>query len=162
MSVKPHIGEDSCRRLGKEQTSTGRRLLVRLGSEDAATHLLRAAPQLRQSDVKYIAQNVYINADLSSAAAKLAFEARQLRRASKQQQTYRHDVQRSHPLGPPTHHSNQATSSSNGVGISGAVPYAAVIADTRNEAEQGGTDADDSEPRVTVKLNPSASPFQRS
>jgi len=91
MSIKPAIGEDSCRQLGKEQTSGGRRLLVRLGSEDAGTHLARAAPLLSQLDEKYIAENVYINTDMSPAAAKLAYEARQLQRASKQ---HHHNGQR--------------------------------------------------------------------
>jgi len=44
VSTKPAIGDDSCKRPGKEQTAGGRRLLVRLGSEDAAIHLLQAAP----------------------------------------------------------------------------------------------------------------------
>jgi len=83
---KPAMGDD------KEQTSGGR-LLVHLGSEDAAAHL-QAAPQLCQSNEKYIADNVYINDNLSPAAAKLAYEARKLRRDTKQKQPHRHYGQR--------------------------------------------------------------------
>ena len=86
LPVKPSVADASCvRRIGKNRVSP-RRLLVRLGSEGAADSLLKAAPLLRQSSQEYVANNIFINADLSPAAAKLAFEARKLRRAKKQQQ----------------------------------------------------------------------------
>jgi len=72
----------SCIRLGKASPFRPRRLLVRLESEEAAVALLRDAPGLRRVDDKYIAQNVFINADLSPSAAKLAYEARMKRRES--------------------------------------------------------------------------------
>jgi hypothetical protein len=58
---------------------------VRLGSEEVASSMLHAAPLLRKSTDEYISQSIYINPDLSPAAAKLAFEARKLRRTSRQQ-----------------------------------------------------------------------------
>jgi hypothetical protein len=40
---------------------------------------------LRRSDDPFVAKNIFINADLSPAAAKLAYEARKLRRSNMQQ-----------------------------------------------------------------------------
>jgi len=70
----------NCVRLGKPSFFRPRRLLVRLESEEAAAALLKDAPGLRRVNDKYIAQNVFINADLSPSAAKLAFETRKKRR----------------------------------------------------------------------------------
>jgi hypothetical protein len=168
LSTKPAIGDDSCKRLGNEKTTGGRRLLVRLGSEDAATQLLQAAPQLRQSDEKHIADNVYINADLSPAAAKLAYEARKLRRDTKQQQRHPHYGQRPQQ-DHPSHHNN-LLSSREGVGVSGVVSddAAAVTAESAESADkiaisdQRCIGVNYSGQRVSVVLNPSAPPFQSS
>lgn len=80
LPMKPVIAENSCIRLGKKISDKPRRLLVKLNSEETATRLLSAAPLLRNSSDRHVANNVYINADLSPAAAQLAFEARQARR----------------------------------------------------------------------------------
>lgn len=85
LPVKPTIGENSCTRIGKKVSGKPRLLRVRLDSDEAATAILRAAPLLRHSEDEYIAKNVYINPDLSPAAAKLAYEARQLRRTTRRQ-----------------------------------------------------------------------------
>ena len=61
-----------------------RRLLIRLTSEENATHILTAAKRLRHSDDQYVATSVYINRDLSPTEAKLAYEKREQRRARKQ------------------------------------------------------------------------------
>jgi len=45
--------------------------------------LLKDAPSLRRVSDKYIADNVFINADLSPTAAKLAYESRKKRRESR-------------------------------------------------------------------------------
>jgi hypothetical protein len=55
-------------------------LLVKLHSDEAAATLLEAAPELRHSSDEFIANNVYINPDLSPLAAKLAYEDRVKRR----------------------------------------------------------------------------------
>ena len=83
LPFKPELATGrSCIRLGKASPFRPRRLLVRLESEEAAVALLRDAPGLRRVDDKYIAQNVFINADLSPSAAKLAYETRMKRRES--------------------------------------------------------------------------------
>jgi hypothetical protein len=82
LPIKPALAEDSCKRVGQQQPGRPRRLLVHLSSEETAADLLHAAPWLRQSSDGYIAENVYFNADLSRAAAKLAYEQRQQRRES--------------------------------------------------------------------------------
>ena len=59
-------------------------MLVRLRSEELASSLLHEPPRLRNSTDPYIAANVYINQDLSPAAAKLAYETRVKRREANQ------------------------------------------------------------------------------
>ena len=80
LSIKPLIADNSCKRIGQMQGDRPRKLLVRLGSEETATAILQAARHLRNSDDEYTANNIYINPDLSPAAAQLAFEARERRR----------------------------------------------------------------------------------
>lgn len=80
LNIKPLVAESDCVRIGKNKP---RRLLVRLRSEDTAVAVLRDSPSLRLSHSAYVAQHVYINPDLSPAAAKLAFDARKLRRERK-------------------------------------------------------------------------------
>jgi hypothetical protein len=87
LPIKPMIGENSCMRIGKKPTGKPRLLRVRLDSDETASTILRVAPLLRNSTDEYIARNVYINPDLSPAAAKLAYEARKLRRATQRQQS---------------------------------------------------------------------------
>ena len=67
-------------RLGAKQPNKHRRLLVKLNSEEVATTLLQAAPQQRNFAETAC---IYINEDLSPAAAKLAYEARKSRREAK-------------------------------------------------------------------------------
>jgi hypothetical protein len=80
LSVKPSVAENACVRIGKQLPNVPRRLLVRLGSEDTADAVLRDARKLRSSSDT---RNVFINPDLSPAAATLAYEARKKRRESK-------------------------------------------------------------------------------
>ena len=84
LPIKPALSDNSCIRLGTKQTGRPRRLLVKLNSDEVASSILRAAPSLRRSTEPYVAGNIYINADLSPAAAQLAFEARKARRAATQ------------------------------------------------------------------------------
>jgi hypothetical protein len=81
LPVKPFVDENDCKRIGK---SNPRRLLVRLRSETAAAELLSVARRLRSAD-HYTAKHIYINADLTPAEAKAAFEARKKRRDKKTQ-----------------------------------------------------------------------------
>jgi len=87
LSMKPALaaGDDCCVRIGKALPDKPRRLLVKMGSEEAATTLLRAAPSLRSSAEPYISKNMFVNADLSPAAAKIAFEKRKRRRESRKE-----------------------------------------------------------------------------
>jgi len=83
LDIKPAVSHLGCRRLGKLEDYSGkpRKLLICLASESAAASLLKSARLLRQSDIPYIASNVFINPDLSPAESKLAFERRQRKRA---------------------------------------------------------------------------------
>ena len=58
-------------------------MLVHLRSESSASDVLNAAKNLRRSDDREIAEQVYINPDLSPAEAELAFRKRQQRRAAR-------------------------------------------------------------------------------
>lgn len=72
----------STMRLGSaSHSTTARKLLVRLATEDAASSLLRAAKQRRSSDVNYAGLNIFINPDLSKDEAKLEYERRVQRRS---------------------------------------------------------------------------------
>jgi hypothetical protein len=52
--------------------------------------MLRSAPSLRRADDDFVARTVFINADLSPAEAKLAFEDRQRKREKKSAWSGRH------------------------------------------------------------------------
>lgn len=80
----PCLGEIlSCTRLGKSVSTTRpRKLLVRFGSEMDAITVLNYAKTLRISTNRTIADNVYINADLSKDESKMAFDKREARRNS--------------------------------------------------------------------------------
>jgi hypothetical protein len=84
LSLKPIVADNCCKRIGQAQTGRPRKLLIRLGSEESAAAVLKSARRLRDSDDEYVANNVFINADLSPAAARLAFEARERRRQRNQ------------------------------------------------------------------------------
>jgi len=83
--VKPSLSNLDCRRLGKQNNTKPRRLLVHLTSEQNAHDVLVSAKTLllRKSSDRYIASSVYFNADMTYTEAKLAFEERQKRRAAK-------------------------------------------------------------------------------
>lgn len=84
LPVKPSLAEGRCcTRIGRATPDRPRKLLVRLCTEESASELLRAAPSLRYADDDYIQTNVFINADLSPSAAKLAYETRKRRRENK-------------------------------------------------------------------------------
>jgi len=88
LPVKPMLADGRCcTRIGKSSQGRPRRLLVRLHSEEAANDLLQAAPSLRHSTDDYIRTNIFINADLSPSAAKLAYEARKRRRENRLRST---------------------------------------------------------------------------
>lgn len=77
LSFKPRIKVDRCRRLGKPLPGKRQPLLVPLETADAATELLKCAPQLRGT----VYGDVYINPDFTPAEAKAAYMERQKRRA---------------------------------------------------------------------------------
>jgi len=79
--VKLFVNENNCKRIVKGYPW---RLLVRLRSETAAAELLSVARRLRSAD-QYTAAHIDINADLTPAELKAAFEARKKRRDKKSQ-----------------------------------------------------------------------------
>lgn len=83
-TIKPAISDNACTRIGKQLPHVPRRLLVRLNSEDTTAAVLKDAHRLRSS-VDH--NKVYINPDLSPAAAAMAYEARKKRRESKLKRT---------------------------------------------------------------------------
>ena len=86
LTFKPALAEGSCVRLGQPQPGRPRRLLVRTGSEEIAAALIHDAPLFAVALDEYVKYNIFINPDLSPAAAKLAFERRQARRSARQQE----------------------------------------------------------------------------
>ena len=65
LSIKPHIAENACTRIGKPSNDRPRRLLVRLPSEAAAGELRWSAKKLRHCGNSAIEKSVYVNADLT-------------------------------------------------------------------------------------------------
>jgi len=78
LECKPFVV--SSRRIGQHSTDKPRRLLVRLRDEQSAAAILRSSRRLRSADNEAVSKSVFINPDLTPAAAKLAFEERQKRR----------------------------------------------------------------------------------
>ena len=87
LNLKPLPVHQKTQRLGKKnEDGKPRRLFVKLQSENCVKDVLAAAKSLRLSDDEYVRKSVYINADLSPAEAKLAYEKRQKRRERLAQQ----------------------------------------------------------------------------
>jgi hypothetical protein len=80
----PGVDVIRCKRLGKQQTNKIQPLLVTLGSRDQATYYVKNARYLRSSNITAVRDGVYINADLTPAEAKAAYELR-LKRKQRQQ-----------------------------------------------------------------------------
>lgn len=80
LGSKPSVA--GCLRLGSKSSDRPRRLLVRLHREETATDLLKSVSCLRRVQNSSIS-SIYINPDLTPAAAKAAFEERQRRRTRK-------------------------------------------------------------------------------
>jgi len=81
LNLKPLPVHHKTQRLGKRnEDGHPRRLFVKLQSESCVKDVLAAAKNLRLSEDEYVRKSVYINADLSPAEAKLAYEKRQKRR----------------------------------------------------------------------------------
>jgi hypothetical protein len=78
LQCKPLI--TSCMRIGKSSDIRQRKLLARLRNDEVAYQLLKDAKRLRHASDLSISRGVYVNPDLSPAAAKLAFNERQRRR----------------------------------------------------------------------------------
>ena len=83
LDVKPAIAAKGCVRLGKQDSHRNqpRKLLIHLKSESSAADTIKAGYRLRRVDD---CQGIYINPDMSTAQAKIAFEKRQRRRKAAQ------------------------------------------------------------------------------
>ena len=81
LQCKPFVVNS--RRIGQRSPGKPQRLLVRLRDEQSATALLCSSRRLHSDDNETISKTVFINPDLTPAAAKLAFEERQKRRQQK-------------------------------------------------------------------------------
>ena len=79
--VGEYIVPGRCRRLGNLVPGKIQPLLIAFKTTNVPEKLLEVARNLRFVDEEYIAQHVFIGADLTPAEAELAFERRQQRRA---------------------------------------------------------------------------------
>jgi len=80
LPIKPFVGEDNCRRLGKLIDGRIQPLLVKLRNDSAAEELLNCAALLRRVDCPVVRKTVYFNPDLTPAAAFAAYQQRVSRR----------------------------------------------------------------------------------
>ena len=113
LTTKPAIASLGVKRLGQTVAGSGthRRLLVHLESEEAANAILRAARQLRSTDDPYVANNIYINPDLSVEEQRLAFQRRTQRRAQPVERASPGAAQAPHPPMDTQHTVNGNTES---------------------------------------------------
>jgi len=79
-----------CFRLGHRMEDRPRHLMIRLRDENTATELLKSARLLREANNPAVARKVYLNPGLARAAAKIAFEERQMRRQIRSAQRLEH------------------------------------------------------------------------
>jgi hypothetical protein len=70
----------NCRRVGKPYPGKLQPLLVTLANERQAAYLVDNAKRLRASSTSYVSQSIYINADMTRAQAKAAYDIRCRRR----------------------------------------------------------------------------------
>ena len=82
LRVTPDIKK--CQRLGLEMPGQEQKLLVITANENQASSVISRAKFLRESSELLIRKQVFINADLTKAESKAAFESRQRRREAKQ------------------------------------------------------------------------------
>ena len=82
LRVTPDIKQ--CRRLGLEMPGREQKLLVITANENQASSVIARAKFLRQSSELLIRKQAFINADLTKAESKAAYESRQRRREAKQ------------------------------------------------------------------------------
>ena len=75
------------KRLGSVRPGRVQPLLVALRTDDAASHILSRAKNLRQSADDYVKNNVYVNPNLTRAEASAAYLLRQKRRQKQQSST---------------------------------------------------------------------------
>ena len=78
IGVRPDI--TAIKRLGHPRPSAPQPLLVHVKQSDEAQHIIRHARSLRQSSDNFIKLHVFINANLTKAEAKAAYDIRCLRR----------------------------------------------------------------------------------
>lgn len=80
LGVRPDI--TAIKRLGHPRPSAPQPLLVHVKQSDEAQHIIRHARSLRQSSDNFTQLNVFINANLTKAEAKAAYDIRCRRRQS--------------------------------------------------------------------------------
>lgn len=80
LPIKPFVTDDGCKRLGRPTVGRIQPLLVTLHSETAVEELINVAPLLRRATSSAISSSVFINRDLTPAAALAAYQRREERR----------------------------------------------------------------------------------
>ena len=80
IGIRPDV--TAAKRLGKPRPDRAQPILVYLKSSDHAKAIISQAKKLRQSTDLFVKNNVYINANLTQAEAKAAYEVRCRRRQS--------------------------------------------------------------------------------
>lgn len=80
IGVRPEI--TATKRLGHPRPSVPQPLLVHVRQSDEAQHIIRHARSLRQSPDNFTKLHVFINANLTKAEAKAAYDIRCRRRQS--------------------------------------------------------------------------------
>jgi len=152
LPVIPALSDNCCIRLGTKQTGRHRRLLVKLSSDEVTSSILRAASSLRRSTDPYVAGNIFINVDMSPAAAQLAFEARKARRAATERRSNTNNTNNTNNAATITAVSDQSNS---GVKESSSTPGSLDNGRITNTNQTNST----ADPPSLASTSPSSSPF---
>ena len=77
-----------CHRLGKKRYDRDRPIIVRFGSDRLRDQVIRSRSKLKTSADRRDTKPIYVNEDLSAYRAKLAFDARQLKKKGRVADTW--------------------------------------------------------------------------
>ena len=75
-------------RLGKKRDDRDRPIIVRFGSDRLRDQVIRSRSKLKTSADRRDAKPIYVNEDLTAYRAKLAFDARQLKKKGRVADTW--------------------------------------------------------------------------
>lgn len=90
LNLKPFVEESRCKRVGKQADGKIQPLLITLTSEETVNDVIAASRALRNCQCHPSHKSIYVNKDLTPAAAYAAYLDRERRRRSRDKQAQAH------------------------------------------------------------------------